>query len=187
MQRQFREVFYNFANISTLSALNFRHLLLINFIKSISKDRQNKNIRIFWINWYICLLQQFIENYISIVFFVVAFRKLCGTTWYFKYFVFVVNQYWQQTWLYKIISTEISYKWLKEVLWKNPDHSLLSCIFCPKHCKCTLVSNCPLSSRKQFLALIPLYTSFTYSIDNGFKLPPGSVNVITVLNHSLYL
>ena len=127
------------------------------------------------------------ENYSSIAFFVVAFKKLCDTTWYFEYFIFVVNQYWQQTWLYKIISTEISYKWIKETLWKIVDHSLLSYIFCSNFCKCTHVSHCPLSSLEQFLALIPLYASFTYSIDNGFKLSLGSVNVITVLHHSLYL
>ena len=123
----------------------------------------------------------------SIAFFVVALKKPCDTTWYFEYFIFVDNQYWKQTWLYKIISTEISYKWIKEMLWKNADHSLLSCIFCSKLSKCTRVSNCPLSSLEQFLALIPLYTSFTYSIDNGFKIPLGNVNVITVSNHSLYL
>ena len=127
------------------------------------------------------------ENYSSIAFFVVAFKKLCDTTWYFEYFIFVVNQYWQQTWLYKIISTEISYKWIKEMLWKNADHSLLSCIFCSKLSKCTRVSNCPLSSLEQFLAQIPLCTSFTYSTDNGFKLPLGSVNAKTVLNQSLYI
>ena len=126
------------------------------------------------------------ENYSSIAFFIVAFKKLCDTTWYFEYFIFVVNQYWQQTWMYKIISREINYKWIKEMLWKNADHSLLICIFCSKLSKCTRVSNCPLSSLEQFFALIRLYASFTYSIDNGFKLPFGSMNVITVLNHSLY-
>ena len=126
-------------------------------------------------------------NYSSIAFFVVAFKKLCDTTWYFEYFIFVVIQYWQQTWLYKIIGTEISDKWIKGILWKNADHSLLSCIFCSKLCKCTRVSICPLSSLEQFLALIPLYKSLTYPIDNSFKLPLGSVNDITVLNHSLYL
>ena len=114
-------------------------------------------------------------------------KKLCDTTWYFEYFILVISQYWQQTWLYKIISTEISYKWIKEMLWKNADHSLLSWIFCSKLCKCSRVSNCPLSSLEQFLALIPLYISFKYSIENGFKLPLRSVNVTTVLNHSLYL
>ena len=127
------------------------------------------------------------ENYSSIAFFVGAFRKLCDTTWYFEYFIFVVNQYWQQTWMYKITSTEISYKCIKEMLWKNADHSLLSSIYCSKFCKCTRVSNCPLSPLEQFLALVCLYTSFTYSIDNGFKLPLGSVKVITILNHSLYV
>ena len=126
------------------------------------------------------------ENYTGIAFFVLAFKNLCDTIWYFEYIIFVVNQYWQQTLLYKIISTEISYKWIKEMLWKNADHSSLSCIFCSKLCKCTRVSNYSLSSLEQFLSLIPLYTSFIYSIDNGFKLPLGSVNVITVLNHSLY-
>ena len=127
------------------------------------------------------------ESCFSIAFFVVAFKKLCDFTWYFEYFIFVINQYWQQTWLHKIIGTEISYKWIKGMLWKNADHSLLTCVFCSKLCKCTRVSNCSLSSLEQFLALIPLYTSFTYSIDNGFKLTLGSVNVITVLNYSLYL
>ena len=125
------------------------------------------------------------ENYSSIAFFVVAFTKPGDTTWYFEYSIFVVSQYWQQTWLYKIISTKISCKWIKEMLWKNADHFLLSCIFCSKFCKFTRVSNCSVSSLEQFLPLIPLYTSFTYSIDKTFKLPPSSVNVITVWNHSL--
>ena len=37
------EIFYNFPNIDRLSTLNFHHLLLIDFIKSISKDHQSKN------------------------------------------------------------------------------------------------------------------------------------------------
>ena len=37
------------------------------------------------------------------------------------------------------------------------------------------------------LALISRQTSFTYSIDNGFKLLLGRVNFITVLKHSLYV
>ena len=127
------------------------------------------------------------KNYSSIAFFVVVFKKLCDTTWYFEYLIFIVNQYWQQTWLYKIISTEISYKWIREMLWKHANYSLLSCIFCSKLHKWTCVSNCPLSSLAQFLALIPLCRSFAYSIDNGFNLPLSSVNVITVINHSLYL
>ena len=136
LQRQSWEVFYNFRNVDTLSALNFHQLLLIDFIKSISKDHQNKNIRIFWINCYIWLLLLYMENYSSIAFFVVAFKKLCDTTWYFEYLIFVANQYWQQTWLFKIISTELSYKWIEEMLWKSADHSLLSCIFCSKLCNC---------------------------------------------------
>ena len=54
-------------------------------------------------------------------------------------------------------------------------------------CKSTRVSDCPLSSLEQFLALILRYKSFAYSIDNGFKLLLGRVNFITVLNHSLYI
>ena len=126
------------------------------------------------------------KNHSSIAFFEVAFKKLCNTDWYFEYFIFVVNQYWQQTWLYKIIDTEISYEWIKEILWKNVDYSFLSCIFWSKLCKCTHVWNCPLSSLEQFLALIPVYTSFTYSVDNGFKLPLGSVNFVS-LNSFLLL
>ena len=59
-------------------------------------------------------------------------------------------------------------------------------LFCSKLCKCTHVSDCSLSSLEQLKALIPQYTSLTYSIDNGFKLPLCSVNFITDLNHSLY-
>ena len=57
------------------------------------------------------------------------------------------------------------------MLWKNANHSLLNSIFCSKLWKCTRVSDCPLLSLEQFLALILRYTSCTYSIDNGFTLP----------------
>ena len=60
-------------------------------------------------------------------------------------------------------------------------------IFASNLCKCTRVSDCPLSSLEKFLAVIPRYTSFTYSNDNGFKLLLGRVNFVTVLNHSLYV
>ena len=56
-----------------------------------------------------------------------------------------------------------------------------------KICKCTRVSNCPLSSLEQFLALILRYISFIYSVDNGFNLALGIVNFMTVLNHFLYV
>ena len=45
------EILHNFPNIDKLIALNFHHLLLINFIEGINKDHQNKNIRIFWKNY----------------------------------------------------------------------------------------------------------------------------------------
>ena len=59
------------------------------------------------------------------------------------------------------------------MLWKIANHSLLNSIFCSKPCKCTRVSDYPLLSVEKFLALMPRYTSCTYSIDNGFKLPLG--------------
>ena len=37
------------------------------------------------------------------------------------------------------------------------------------------------------LSTVPLYTSFTYSIDQGFKLLLGRVSFVTVLKHSLYV
>ena len=70
---------------------------------------------------------------------------------------------------------------------ENANQSLLGSFFCHKLCKYTHFSDCPLSSMEQFLALIPRYTSFTFCIDNGFKLLLGRVNFITVLNHSLYI
>ena len=178
------EIFYNFPNIDTLSAVNFQNLLLINFIKSISKDDQNKNTRIFWTNYCICFLFERMENHSSISFFVVAFKKLCDTTWVFLYFIFIVNQDCQRAWLCKIISTEIKKKKLRIycfilMLWKNAKHSLLDSIFCSKLCKCTGVSDCLLSSLEQSLALIILMMNL--------KLPLGRVNFMTVLNHSLYL
>ena len=80
------------------------------------------------------------------------------------------------------------------MLWKNANHSLLDSIFWSKLCKSTSVSDCPLSFLEQFLALIPRYASRTYSIEhtlswthsNGFKLPLGRMNFITVLNHPLH-
>ena len=48
------EILYNSPNINKLVALNFHHLLVINFIKGINRDNQNKNIRIFWTNCYFC-------------------------------------------------------------------------------------------------------------------------------------
>ena len=60
-------------------------------------------------------------------------------------------------------------------------------MFCFKLCKCIHVSDCLLSSQEQFFVLIPRYTSFTYSTDNGFKLLLRRVNFITVLDYSLYV
>ena len=57
------------------------------------------------------------------------------------------------------------------MLWKNANHSLFDSISCSKLCKFTCVSDCPRLSLEQFLVLIPQYTSCTYSINNGFKLP----------------
>ena len=59
------------------------------------------------------------------------------------------------------------------MLWKNANHSLLDSIFCSKFWKCLRVSDSPLLSLELFLALIPRYTSCTYSIDNGVKLSLG--------------
>ena len=42
---------------------------------------------------------------------------------------------------------------------------------------CTRVSDCPLLSLDMFLALIPRGISFTYTIDNGFKLQLDRVNL----------
>ena len=122
------------------------------------------------------------ENHSSIGFFVVAVKNLCDTTWNFECFIFVVYQYWQHTWLYKIITTEMLL--ILDVM-KNANHSLLDSIPCSK--LSTHVSDCSLSSLEQFLIQIPRYTLFTYSIDNGFKLLPGRVNFIIVLYHSLYV
>ena len=69
---------------------------------------------------------------------------------------------------------------------ENSNQSLLDRIFYSKRCKCTRVSDCPLSSLEHFLALIPQYKSFTYTVDNDFKLLIGRVNFMTVLSHSLY-
>ena len=55
------------------------------------------------------------------------------------------------------------------MLWKDAKRSLLDRIFCSKFCKCTGVSDCPLSSLEQSLALIPRYTLFAYSFDTEFK------------------
>ena len=60
-------------------------------------------------------------------------------------------------------------------------------IFCSKLCKDIPVSSCPLSCLEQFLPLISRYTSFTYPIDNGFKLPLDRMNFITVLNHCFHV
>ena len=72
-------------------------------------------------------------------------------------------------------------------LWKNANHSLLDSIFYSELCKYTRVSDCPLSSLEHFFALIPRHTSFSYSINNGFKLILGRVNFVIVLNHDLYI
>ena len=70
--------------------------------------------------------------------------------------------------------------------WKNANHSLLDNIFCCKLCKCTRVPDCLLSSREQFLALIPWYISSTYTA-NGFKILLGRVNFMSVLSLPLYV
>ena len=56
-----------------------------------------------------------------------------------------------------------------------------------KLCKYNRVSDCPLSCLEQFLAPIPRYIWFTYSINNDFKLILGRVNFITSLNHYLHV
>ena len=67
------------------------------------------------------------------------------------------------------------------MLWKNANHSLFDSISCSKLCKFTCVSDCPRLSLEQFLVPIPQYTSCTYSINNGFKLPLGQNELSNIL------
>ena len=147
-----------------------------------SKDHQNNSIRVFWTNYWTCLLQQYMGNHSRI-----GFRSCSRKpSWhYLKFWMF-------HCCCLRVLVTYLTLQNHKEMLLiidvlKNANQSLLGSFFCHKLCKCTRFSDCPLSSMEQFLALIPRYTSFTFCIDNGFKLLLGRVNFITVLNHSLYI
>ena len=138
------EIFYNFPDSDKLS-FSFHNSLPINFTKSISKDPQNNNIRIFWTNSCIGLLLSCMENHSIIGFFLVAVKDLCGTTWNFECFIFVVNQYWPHWFTTEYVKNKGKRCRLFLMLWRNANHSLLNIIFCSKLWKCTGVSGRPLS------------------------------------------
>ena len=145
------ETFFNFLNIHTLSALNFHHLLLINLIKSIRQDHPNKEIRIFWTNYYICLLPFNVWKIILV----------SSSSWLHSKAFLTLLEILSISFLLltrigngldgrkslgqRYVTTKLRRCCLFLVLWKNASHSLLDSIFCSKLCKCIHVSDSPFS------------------------------------------
>ena len=172
-------IFYNFPNIDTLSAFNFHHPRLINFIKSISKTIKTRTsvsfkqttTYVFCCNaWKIILVSP--SSWLNLKTFVtlldilnISFPLLTSIGNILEFTKSLAHRY---------LTNKLKRLCLFLMSWKNPNHFLLGRIFSSKLWKCTRVLDYSLLYLEQFLAL-DTHCSHIVT-DNGFKLPLGRMN-----------